>query len=66
MLNQFRYPVWQEPYLAAMIEMDSTKTKAKIAFAEDAIRVCMIDGEAEPAEREAIVDALNALKFIKR
>jgi hypothetical protein len=26
----------------------------------------MIDGEAEPAEREAILDALNALKFIKR
>jgi hypothetical protein len=66
MLNQFRYPVWQEPYLAAIIEMDSAKMKAKIAFAEDAIRVYMIDGEAEPAERQAILGALNALKFIRR
>jgi hypothetical protein len=29
MLNQLRYPVWQEPYLAAMVEMDSAKMKAK-------------------------------------
>jgi hypothetical protein len=66
MLHQFQYPVWQEPFLAAMREMDSNKAKVKIATAEIAIHSRMIRSRAEPAEREAILNALNALKFIKR
>ena len=66
MLHQFQYPVWQVPFLAAMREMDSIKAKVKIAAAEIAIHSRMIRSRAEPAERDAILNALNALKFIKR
>jgi hypothetical protein len=66
MLNRLQYSVWQEPYLAAMLEMDAIKAKVKIALAEGAIHFRMIGSRAEPAERQAILNALNALKFIKR
>jgi len=64
--EHLKYPEWRGPYLAAMLEVDSIKMKAKIGMAEDAIHFRMIGSRAEPAKRQAILVALNALKFIKR
>jgi hypothetical protein len=64
--NALNYPNWQELYVAAMLEMNSRKMKAKIADAEDAIRSRMLGSKVAPEERQAIVDALNALKFLNR
>jgi hypothetical protein len=61
---QLRYPVWQESYLAAMLEMNSAAQRAKIAAAQHAIHNRLIHSKAEPEERQAILDALNALKFL--
>jgi hypothetical protein len=58
--------MWQNPYLAAMLEMDSVKMKAKITDAETAIRRRMINGSAEPEECQAALDALSALRFLNR
>ena len=66
MLSSLRYPVWQGHYLAAMIEMNSTKMRSKIVAAQDAIRYRLLGDKAEPEERQAIQDALNALKFLNR
>jgi len=64
MPDALRYPGWQGPYLAAVLEMNATAKHAKIATAEDAIRARMMSCKTEPAERQAIQDALNALKFL--
>jgi len=61
-----RYPVWQKHSLAAMLEMDSGTMKIKIANAETVIRNRMVDSKAGPEERQAISDALNALRFLNR
>ncbi|MGA2420540.1 MAG: hypothetical protein ABSG69_10680 [Candidatus Acidiferrum sp.] len=66
MPNTLRYPVWQGHYLAAMLEMNSRMMKARIVDAQDAIRSRMIGSEAEPEERQAISDALQALRFLSR
>jgi hypothetical protein len=66
MPNTLRYPGWQGPYLAAILEMNSAEKHAKIATAEDAIRSRMMSSKTEPEERQAIQDALNALKFLNR
>ena len=61
-----RYPIWQGHYLAALLEMNSGTRKVKVARAEDAIRSHMIVSNAGPEERQAIQDALNALRFLNR
>jgi hypothetical protein len=61
-----RYPVWQESYLAAMLEMNSVAKRAKIAAAQDAIRKRIVSNGAAPEEHQAIQDALNALRFLNR
>jgi hypothetical protein len=66
MAPQLRYPVWQESYIAAMLEMNSAAQRAKIAAAQAAIQKRMVGSRAEPEERQAILDALNALKFMNR
>ncbi len=66
MSPQLLYPVWQESYLAAMLEMNTTAQHAKITAAKDAIRGRMVTSNAGPEERQAIHDALNALKFLNR
>jgi hypothetical protein len=66
MRNVLRYPVWQGHYLAAMLEMKSGTMQTKIADAEAAIRSRMLSNETGPEERQAIQDALNALKFLNR
>jgi hypothetical protein len=66
MPDRLQYPMWQKSYLSAMMEMDSVKIRAKIATAEDAIHCRMSDSKASPEERQAVHDALNALKFLNR
>jgi hypothetical protein len=66
MSNPLRYPAWQESYIAAMLEMNSAAKRAKIVAAQDAIRSRMVGATTEPEERQAIADALNALKFLNR
>jgi len=61
-----KYPVWQNPYLAAMLGIDSVKTKTRIAAAETAIHRRMVQSGAAPEERQAVLAALNALGFLKR
>jgi hypothetical protein len=60
------YPIWQNCYLAAMLEMDSVKMKAKITDAISAIHRRMINNPAEPEERLAVGTALNALELCQR
>jgi hypothetical protein len=66
MPDRLQYPMWQKSYLSAMMEMDSRKIKTKIAAAEDVIHRRMSDSKASSEERQAIHDALNALKFLNR
>jgi hypothetical protein len=66
MSDVLRYPVWRGPCLAGLLEMNSRKMKTKIADAESVIRSRMVGSDAEPDERQAIEDALNALKFLDR
>jgi hypothetical protein len=60
------YPIWQESYLSAMMEIDSAKLKVKIAAAERNIRTRTIEMPESSAEREAIFDAVNALRYLAR
>jgi hypothetical protein len=66
MAYPLRYPMWQEPYIAAMLEMNLAAKYAKIAAAQAAIQNRMVTSRAEPEERQAIQDALNAFKFLNR
>ena len=66
MSPQLRYPVWQESYIAAMLEVNSAAQHAKIAAAQAAIHNRMVASRTEPEEHQAILDALNALKFLNR
>jgi hypothetical protein len=66
MPRKLPYPLWQNAYLAAMLERDSAKMKAKIDDAEDGIHRRMVNSKAEPEERQAVLDALNALSFLRR
>jgi hypothetical protein len=64
MATVHRYPVWQNPYFAAILEMDAEKMKVRITDAENAIHRRMIKSSADPEERQAALDALNALSFL--
>jgi hypothetical protein len=64
MLYPLRYPVWQESYVAAILEMNLAAKHAKIAAAQAAIRGRIVSGKTEPEEHQVIQDALNALKFL--
>jgi hypothetical protein len=66
MASPLRYPVWQESYIAAMLETKSATVKVKIAVAKSVIGHRMVSSKAEPEERQAILDALNALQFLNR
>jgi hypothetical protein len=61
---RLKYAVWQEPYIAAMTELDSRKIPRKLAAAKEAIYLRM--GGADGEEHEAILAALNALQFFSK
>jgi hypothetical protein len=48
------------------MEIDSAKLKAKIAAAESSIKMRTIEMPESYEERQAIFDAMNALRFLTR
>ena len=63
-----KYPIWQEPYRAAVIEANSKLLKQKIAGAEQAVtlRFKQLENSADHHhELTALTDALSALKILR-
>jgi hypothetical protein len=66
---RIRYPEWQHEYQAAIIELDRRQLAKRVAEAEAAIakRFQAISQSADHhAELQAIEDALEALRVVKR
>ena len=62
-----KYPIWQEPYRAAVIETNPKLVKQKIAGAEQAamLRLKQLQNSADHHhELIALTDALTALKIL--
>ena len=62
-----KYPTWQEPYRAAVIETNPKLLRLKIAGAEQAAILRFKELENSPdhhEERVALTDALTALKIL--
>jgi hypothetical protein len=62
-----KYPTWQEPYRAAVIETNPELLKLKIAGAEQAVilRLKQLQNSADHHhELIALTDALTALKIL--
>ena len=62
-----KYPIWQEPYHAAVIETNPRLLKQKIAGAEQAamLRLKQLQNSADHHhELIALTDALTALKIL--
>jgi hypothetical protein len=63
------YPHWQNEYQAALVEFDRKKLPERVAASETAIfnRLQVIAQSPDhQAERQAIEDALTALRVLKR
>jgi hypothetical protein len=63
------YPQWQNEYAAALVELDREKVPERVAAAETAIfsRLQQLSQNSDHhTERQAIKDALQSLKFLKR
>ena len=63
-----KYPIWQEPYRAAVIEANPKLLKQKIAGAEQAVilRLKQLENRADHHhERIALTDALSALRILR-
>ena len=62
-----KYPIWQEPYRAAVIEANPKLLKQKIASAQQAVilRLKQLENSADHHhEMMALADALAALKIL--
>jgi len=62
-----KYPSWQEPYRAAVIETNLKLLKQRIAAAEQAAKLRFKELENSADRREeriALTDALTALKIL--
>ena len=62
-----KYPIWQRPYRAAVIESNPTLLKQKIATAQQAVILRLTELEASDDhhhELTALTDALAALKVL--
>jgi hypothetical protein len=62
-----KYPIWQEPYRAAVIEANPKLLKQKISGAQQAaiLRFKELEnGSDHHAELRALTDALTALKIL--
>jgi hypothetical protein len=67
-MSGVRYP-WQEPVLAALIELNTEKLDAKVGAALNAIEVrrAQLNGSFDSHdERIALQDAFNSLNVVKR
>jgi len=68
-LRLLRYPEWQRPYHAALLELDPKKLAHHAAEAEAAIfkRLQQLSNSQDgQAERQLIQGAISALKILKR
>jgi len=66
---QIPHPEWQNEYQSALVELDREKLPERVAASETAIfnRLQVISQSSDhQAERQAIEDALTALRFLKR
>ena len=64
-----RYPEWQNPFREALLEIDREKLQSKMMKVEEAIfqRLQQLAGTSgSHAERQAIEDAISALRVLKR
>ena len=62
-----KYPTWQEPYRAAVIETNPKLLKHKISGAQQAaiLRLKQLENSSDHhAELRALTDALTALKIL--
>ena len=62
-----KYPIWQEPYRAAIIEANPELLKQKIATASQAVKLRLKqleNGADHHHELIALTDALTALKIL--
>jgi hypothetical protein len=62
-----KYPTWQEPYRAAVIETNAKLLKQKISGAQQAamLRFKELENSSDHyAELRALTDALTALKIL--
>jgi hypothetical protein len=62
-----KYPIWQEPYRAAVTETNPNLLKHKISSAEQAaiLRLKQLENSADHRhELTALTDALTALKIL--
>jgi len=62
-----KYPSWQEPYRAAVVETNPKLLKQRIAGAERAaiLRLKQLENSTDhPHELTALTDALTALKIL--
>lgn len=62
----YRYP-WQEAVLAVACELDPLGVNARLEKAESVVRERMsaLCEEGDSEQREALVDALDALRMLK-
>jgi hypothetical protein len=66
--DDLKYPEWQQPIQAAMLEFDPQRLHTRIATAEAAIsaRLAAISEDpASEAERLAIQDGVRLLRFLR-
>jgi hypothetical protein len=66
--QRLKYPLWQEAYLSAILEMNPARMKLKLSAARAAIQTRLMDTRhtPDPLEQQAITDALNSLSALKR
>ena len=66
--SNLRFPDWQLSYQAALLEVDPQKLLERVKAAETAIflrQQAMVHSSDGHVERQAIADAMRALRFIQ-
>jgi hypothetical protein len=67
-MSDLKFPVWQQLYLEALMELDEQKLARRVVFAETTILSRLEEiqyNSNQRVERQAIEDALNGLNSLK-
>ena len=67
-MKDLKYPKWQQPYQAALVELDQEQMLARVHAAETAIFLRLQEMAANPggnSEKQAIEEALCTLRVLK-